>query len=630
MDDETAEIELLEQNLNKTRQISQRMTSILSSFDTRLVKLEKSILPLYNSTQVLTRRANNIESALQKIDEIASYHEGVAAEEAAILRGPQPNQLSAYTEVLERMNVSVAFNSTDSRDKARLVETGAKKLIQLYTKLVAEGSSGVPPGGAEFSSVPFPASLMGTLKPLVTFLRTLPLPATHPSHPAAAGIQSALKDAQKGYGDMRGAWVRKCLETFGKRVVDRAETIDGVAAGREVGKWTENMLAVADEEYNLLLELAPLTTPAAISTTYAALISPLTNLFTSTLGSLGSLIKRNLNKNTFLALSAYSSLTALQPRWNGIMSRRADRRENELKEGLHSIRASCLRSFPEFLADIRLAGLGGKSGEVGTGLADFTLSSVQYLERIPAVQDAAASALLTLGDGNWRMGEGKQIGKTKSTDVDEQTVLEHFTYDVVNATVQSLLSLSRMNKRPAFGAIFLLNNISYLRTHLLVRPRTDVPAILSRPAKEVLNSNFRTAKAGYFDANFSPLLQTLIDEKDKGKSATKEKFTRFFDLLDEVTERHAMARVLQDDPDGRATVADEAVKLVVPSLQRFIQRNLGKEFSKNPQKYIKMSPEDVETLIKSFYGGGGSSIPQSTQAPEKLTNVLLQQAGWGW
>ncbi len=273
-----------------------------------------------------------------------------------------------------------------------MVESGAKKLIQLYTKLVAEGSSGVPPGGAEFSSVPFPASLMATLQPLVTFLRTLPLPATHPSHPAAAGIQSALKDAQKGYGDMRGAWVRKCLETFGKRVVDRAETIDGVAAGTEVGKWTENMLTVADvrlsshmefhittdhvviqEEYNLLLDLAPLTTPAAVSTTYATLISPLTNLFTSTLGSLGSLIKRNLNKNTFLALSAYSSLTPLQPRWNDIMSRRADRRENELKEGLHSIRASCLRSFPEFLADIRLAGL-GKGGEVGTGLADFTIS----------------------------------------------------------------------------------------------------------------------------------------------------------------------------------------------------------------------------------------------------------------
>ena len=164
------------------------------------------------------------------------------------------------------MNASVAFNSADSRDKvrsppslppvariplthsaqARLVESGAKKLIQLYTKLVAEGSSGVPPGGSEFSSVPFPPQLLATLRPLVAFLRTLPLPATHPSHPAASGIQSALKDAQKGYGDMRGAWVRKCLETFGKRVVDRAETIDGVSAGEEVGKWTRDLFTVAN------------------------------------------------------------------------------------------------------------------------------------------------------------------------------------------------------------------------------------------------------------------------------------------------------------------------------------------------------------------------------------------------
>ena len=43
------------------------------------------------------------------------------------------------------------------------------------------------------------------------------------------------------------------------------------------------------------------------------------------------------------------------------------------------------------------------------------------------VQDAAASALLTLGDGNWKMGEGTQVGKAKAAEVDEMTVLEHFT-----------------------------------------------------------------------------------------------------------------------------------------------------------------------------------------------------------
>jgi exocyst complex protein 7 len=55
MDDEAADIELLEQHLIKTSSISQRMTSILTNFDSRLSRLEKSILPLHRSTQSLTR-----------------------------------------------------------------------------------------------------------------------------------------------------------------------------------------------------------------------------------------------------------------------------------------------------------------------------------------------------------------------------------------------------------------------------------------------------------------------------------------------------------------------------------------------------------------------------------------------
>lgn len=53
------------------------------------------------------------------------------------------------------------------------------------------------------------------------------------------------------------------------------------------------------------------------------------------------------------------------------MCRRAGRTENELKDGLHSLRASCLRSFPEFIADIRLAA-NGKGGEFSTGLHEVT------------------------------------------------------------------------------------------------------------------------------------------------------------------------------------------------------------------------------------------------------------------
>lgn len=612
MDDDSAEIELLEQNLNKTHQISQRMTSILTNFDTRLVKLEKSILPLYNSTQKLKQRAHNIDRALLKIDEVASSQDGIAVEEGLVLRGPQLGQLEAYIDILERLNAAIAFKSSDadSRDMARLIETGAKKLTQLYTKLVAEGSSGSPPvSGLAFMLTEFPPSLMSSLTPLVAFLRTLPLPSTHPSHPAASAILNTLKDAQRGYADMHGSWSRKALEMHSRRVVDRAETLDGVAAGKEFSIWIDNLLKVTEAEYTLLAELAPLSSSTLIASTYDTLLTPLLTLFTDTLSSLTSLIKRSLHKYTFHALSAFSALRMSQSRWESVLARRG-REGNELRDGLNAIRGVCLRSFPEFLADLKLAAA-GKGGDLSVGLADITVSTVQYLNRIPDVQDAVGSALSALGDGNWKMGDGKQVGKTNksnSVDVNEKVLIQHFVYDVMNTLIGSLTTLSHTQRRPPFGSVFLINNVSHLVSHLVLRPTNpNTPSLLSKPTTDFLNSSWRTAKAGYFDASFSPLMQTLADDaRDKTsgsgwKAAAKEKFTRFYDLLEEVGERHRIAKVLEEDPEERSAVGEEVVKLVIPSLQRFMQKQKEKEFSKNPQKYIKLSPEEVESRIRNFY-----------------------------
>ena len=127
------------------------------------------------------------------------------------------------------------------------------------------------------------------------------------------------------------------------------------------------------EEYSLLTLLAPLPGQSHLPSTYIALLTPLTTLFNSTLSSLSALIKRSLHKYTFHALASYSTLSTCQDRWDELITRRAERKENELKEGLHALRGVCLRSFPEFLADLKLAGM-GRGGEIGTGYADFTIT----------------------------------------------------------------------------------------------------------------------------------------------------------------------------------------------------------------------------------------------------------------
>ena len=49
------------------------------------------------------------------------------------------------------------------------------------------------------------------------------------------------------------------------------------------------------------------------------------------------------------------------------------------------------------------------------------------MQRIPEVKTAVGSALVALGDGNWKMGEGIQVGKgSKVGEIDEHVITEHF------------------------------------------------------------------------------------------------------------------------------------------------------------------------------------------------------------
>lgn len=52
---------------------------------------------------------------------------------------------------------------------------------------------------------------------------------------------------------------------------------------------------------------------------------------------------------------------------------------------------------------------------------------MEFLERVPEVKTAVGSALLKLGDGNWKMGEGITVPKTaRLGEGDEDLILENF------------------------------------------------------------------------------------------------------------------------------------------------------------------------------------------------------------
>lgn len=138
--------------------------------------------------------------------------------------------------------------------------------------------------------------------------------------------------------------------------------------------WTKN-------EYNLLVELALLPSPPQLQAAFASLLTPLLTIVASSLTQLTTRVKRSLQQNTFLALSVHARLSdqSLQRRWEDCIVRRtisgsgsSALNVNALKDGVAGLRAVCLRSFPELLADIKMAAVPRNGDEIGTDVADMT------------------------------------------------------------------------------------------------------------------------------------------------------------------------------------------------------------------------------------------------------------------
>lgn len=64
------------------------------------------------------------------------------------------------------------------------------------------------------------------------------------------------------------------------------------------------------------------------------------------------------------------------------------------------------------------------------------------MESISEVKPAVGSALLTLGDGNWKMGDGVAVNKsTRLGEGDEDIIIEHFICKCCSLSSDPLLNV---------------------------------------------------------------------------------------------------------------------------------------------------------------------------------------------
>ncbi|XP_030064079.1 exocyst complex component 7 isoform X3 [Microcaecilia unicolor] len=147
-DEET--LSFIKDSLEKSDQLTKNMVSILSSFESRLMKLENSIIPVHKQTENLQRLQENVEKTLSCLDHVISYYHVAKDTEKVIKEGPA-GRLEEYLCCIAKIQKAVEYfqdNNPDSPELNRvkfLFERGKESLENEFRNLMTRHSKPVPP-----------------------------------------------------------------------------------------------------------------------------------------------------------------------------------------------------------------------------------------------------------------------------------------------------------------------------------------------------------------------------------------------------------------------------------------------------------------------------------------------------
>ncbi|XP_030317406.1 exocyst complex component 7 isoform X2 [Calypte anna] len=143
-------LSFIKDSLEKSDQLTKNMVSILSSFESRLMKLENSIIPVHKQTENLQRLQENVEKTLSCLDHVISYYHVAKDTEKIIKEGPT-GRLEEYLACMDKIQKAVEYfqdNNPDSPELNRvksLFERGKESLESEFRSLMTRHTKPVPP-----------------------------------------------------------------------------------------------------------------------------------------------------------------------------------------------------------------------------------------------------------------------------------------------------------------------------------------------------------------------------------------------------------------------------------------------------------------------------------------------------
>ncbi|XP_061866527.1 exocyst complex component 7 isoform X5 [Colius striatus] len=649
----------IKESLEKSDQLTKNMVSILSSFESRLMKLENSIIPVHKQTENLQRLQENVEKTLSCLDHVISYYHVAKDTEKIIKEGPT-GRLEEYLNCMDKIQKAVEYfqdNNPDSPELNRvksLFERGKESLESEFRSLMTRHTKPVPPilildlisgddemeTQEEMSLEHLPESVLQDVIRIAGWLvengrnqdfmtvyfqiRSVQLDrsikglkehfrknSSSTGVPYSPAIQNKRKDTPTKKPIKRPVLIPGHEHDL--RVKHLSESLSdkhGPAAGRddvfdiEIDAYIHCVSAfvkLAQSEYQLLTQIVP---EHHQKKTFDSLIQEsLDNLIMEGDNIVSAARKAIIRHDYSAVLTIFpilKHLKQMKPEFDQVLQGTAAGTKNKLPGLITSMETTGAKALEEFADNIKNDPDKEYNMPKDGTVHELTSNAILFLQQLLDFQETAGAMLASQ--------ETSSSASSYSSEFSRR-LLSTYICKVLGNLQLNLLSKSKVYEDPALSAIFLHNNYNYILKSLEKSELIQLVAVTQKTAersyRELIEQQIQTYQRSwlkvtdYILERNLPVFQPGVKLKDKERQMIKERFKGFNDGLEELCKMQKAWAI--PDVEQRDKIRRAQKTIVKETYGAFLNRYGNVPFTKNPEKYIKYQVDQVGEMIEKLF-----------------------------
>ncbi|KAM4822706.1 exocyst complex component 7 isoform X3 [Urocitellus parryii] len=638
-------LSFIRDSLEKSDQLTKNMVSILSSFESRLMKLENSIIPVHKQTENLQRLQENVEKTLSCLDHVISYYH-VATDTEKIIREGPTGRLEEYLGSMAKIQKAVEYfqdNSPDSPElnKVKLLfERGKESLESEFRSLMTRHSKIVSPvlildliSGDDELEVQEDVALEhlpeSVLRDVVRISRWLVEYGRNQDFMnvyyqirssqldrSIKGLKEHFRKSSSSSGvPYSPAIPNKRKDTPTKKPVKRPGRDDMLDVETDAYiHCVSAFVKLALSEYQLLTEIIP---EHHQKKTFDSLIQDALDGLMIEGENIVSAARKAIIRHDFsTVLTVFPILRHLKqtkPEFDQVLQGTAASTKNKLPSLITSMETIGAKALEDFADNIKNDPDKEYNMPKDGTVHELTSNAILFLQQLLDFQETAGAMLASqvLGDTYNIPLDPRETSSSATSYSSEfsKRLLSTYICKVLGNLQLNLLSKSKVYEDPALSAIFLHNNYNYILKSLEKSELIQLVAVTQKTAecsyREHIQQQIQTYQRSwlkvtdYIAEKNLPVFQPGVKLRDKERQMIKERFKGFNDGLEELCKIQKAWAI--PDTEQRDKIRQAQKNIVKEAYRAFLHRYGSVPFTKNPEKYIKYRVEQVGDMIDRLF-----------------------------